>query len=95
MDKIKSFAPLAALSLLFGKGMLTSFDVYNTTALLILSALFGFLEYKLQKNDITLLSDEIKKLNARCDASDKKVSEVNNHVGGMKMAQQMRPQANR
>ncbi len=92
MDKIKSFAPLFAFLLLFAKAVLTSFDIYNTAALLIVSALFGFVEFNIHKNEMNKLSEEFKKLQARQEFSDKKIEEVKSHVSGIKLSQQIKPQ---
>lgn len=95
MEKIKSLVPVVAFCLLFVKGLVLNFSLFEVIALLILAAVFLLSQLQLDNKKFKDLQEDLDKTKKQVEDLNKKQEELKSYISGVKMAQNMRPGANR
>ena len=90
MDKYLKLLPLALVTLYSSKLLVKGAEFTDAPILMILAVLLAFYEVKLNNKAIKKLEDEITALKNANTENSKQMEEVRNHVGSLKLGQQVR-----
>jgi hypothetical protein len=90
MERIKSIVPMMAFIVCLGHLLITGVDSSKVAALLVLSALYGFIEWGVQAKGQAKLQSQMDEVIAKNLQLEKKIEEVKSNVSGIKLSQNIR-----